>query len=145
MTDALQELYQAIILDHNKRPRRYGRPGAYTHMAEGYNPLCGDKVSVFLSLDKDQIIDIHFETASCAICKASASMMAEKLNDKSLEKAERICQRIEALLLADSKPEAEVSVDGDIAALAGVRNFPARIKCAVLPWQTYAKALSKTG
>ena len=72
-------------------------------------------------------------------------MMAEKLNDKSLEKAERICQRIEALLLADSKPEAEVSVDGDIAALAGVRNFPARIKCAVLPWQTYAKALSKTG
>ena len=144
MSDALQELYQSIILDHNKRPRHYGAPEAYTHSYEGFNPLCGDKVTVFLTLKEGHIESICFESASCAICKASASMMTEALGGKSLQAAKELSDRIHELLSADATELADPATDGELAALAGVRKFPARIKCALLPWETFENVERRT-
>jgi nitrogen fixation NifU-like protein len=141
MSDDLHDLYQDIILDHNKRPRHYGALTDYTHTAEGYNPLCGDKITVFLILNDDQIEAVQFEAACCAICKSSASIMTETLTGKSLAEADAAFKRVGELLSADLNLEADLSVDGEIAALAGVRKFAARIKCATLPWHTYIAAL----
>ena len=139
MSDELHDLYQEIILDHNKRPRHYGALAHATHSAEGYNPLCGDKIEVFLRIDDDRIADIRFECASCAICKASASIMTVALDVKSLVEAESTRSEVERILTTDT--EATLETQGELAALAGVRKFPARIKCATLPWHTYQAAL----
>jgi len=139
VSDPLHELYQDIILDHNKRPRHYGRLEGHSLHAEGYNPLCGDKIQVYVKLNQGTLEAVQFEAAACAICKASASMMTEALNGQGLESAEAIAQRVEALLTTDL--EVDFEVEGSIAALAGVRKFPARIKCATLPWRTYQAAL----
>ena len=141
MSDDLHDLYQDIILDHNKRPRHYGVLPDYTHTASGYNPLCGDKIDVFLIVRDERIEVVQFEAACCAICKASASMMTEALIGKSLEEAENAFKRVGELLSTDRDWDADLSVDGEIAALAGVQKFPARIKCATLPWHTYIAAL----
>ncbi len=141
MSDDLHDLYQDIILDHNKRPRHFGALAGYTHTAEGYNPLCGDKMDIYLILKDDRIEAVQFEAACCAICKSSASMMTETLTGKSLAEAEAAFKRVGELLSTDLNLEADLSVDGEIAALAGVRKFPARIKCATLPWHTYIAAL----
>ena len=141
MSDDLHDLYQDIILDHNKRPRHYGALGGYTHTAEGYNPLCGDKMDIYLIVKDGQIEAVQFEAACCAICKASASMMTETLTGKTLAEAEAAFKRVGELLSVELNLEADLSVDGEIAALAGVRKFPARIKCATLPWHTYVAAL----
>ncbi len=137
----LDELYQAIILEHNKRPRHYGPLEAATHQAEGYNPLCGDRVTVQLSLREGRIDALRFESASCAICRASASLMAEALQGAPAETAASLGSRVDALLGPDG-PE-PVESDGELAALAGVRRFPARVKCARLPWQTLRDALGR--
>lgn len=137
MSDALHNLYQSIILDHNKRPRNYGKPDQYTHFAEGYNPLCGDKVTVFLILEEGWIKKVCFESASCAICKASASIMSVSLNDKSLQEAEKVSVHIRELLATDNDVPVDMTTDGELAAIAGVRKFPVRIKCALLPWETF--------
>ena len=139
MSDELHDLYQEILLDHNKRPRHYGALAHATHSAEGYNPLCGDKIEVFLRIDDDRIADIRFECASCAICKASASIMTVALDGKSLDEAESTRSEFERILTTDT--EATLDTQGELAALAGVRKFPARIKCATLPWHTYQAAL----
>ena len=139
MSDELHDLYQEIILDHNKRPRHYGALAHATHSAEGYNPLCGDKIEVFLRIDDDRIADIRFEYASCAICKASASIMTVALDGKSLDEAESTRSEVERILTTDT--EATLDTQGELAALAGVRKFPARIKCATLPWHTYQAVL----
>lgn len=140
MSDELHDLYQAIILDHNKRPRHYGVLADATHQAEGYNPLCGDKIEVYLIVVEKQIQSIQFECASCAICKASASMMTEALVGQSIESATSVFETV-CDLLSGEKENAELDAEGEIAALAGVRKFPARIKCATLPWHTYQAAL----
>ena len=142
MSDDLHDLYQDIILDHNKRPRHYGALADYTHTAEGYNPICGDKLTIFLVLKEDRIEAVQFEAACCAICKASASMMAEVLTGKTLVEAEVELQRVRDLLSTELNLKADILVDGEIAALAGVRKFAARIKCATLPWHTYVAALN---
>lgn len=134
----LDDLYQSIILDHNKRPRHYGVLAGATHQGDGYNPLCGDKVQVFLSIKDDRIEAIQFESASCAICKASASIMTQLLLGKSLQETAQIEDRVQLLLSEETEP---LETDEDLVALQGVRQFPARIKCAALPWQTYQKAL----
>ncbi|CAA6689828.1 MULTISPECIES: Fe-S cluster assembly sulfur transfer protein SufU [unclassified Lentimonas] len=139
MSDDLHDLYQDIILDHNKRPRHYGVLADYTHTAEGYNPICGDKLTVYLIVKDERIVALQFEAACCAICKSSASMMTEALLGKTLDEAAVMEQRVAELLSTDI--EVDLSVDGEIAALAGVRKFPARIKCATLPWHTYQSAL----
>jgi nitrogen fixation NifU-like protein len=141
MSDDLHDLYQDIILDHNKRPRHYGALADYTHTAEGYNPICGDKLAIFLVLNGDHIEAVQFESACCAICKSSASMMTEVLTGKTLAEAEVAFKRVADLLSTELNLEADLSVDGEIAALAGVRKFAARIKCATLPWHAYFAAL----
>ena len=140
MSEDLKDLYQAIILDHNKRPRHYGALANATHVAKGYNPLCGDRIEVFLQLSGDQIEAIQFECASCAICKASASIMAEALVGQSISFGESIQESVSRILKTDTETVAH-DVQGEVAALSGVRNFPARIKCATLPWHTYQAAL----
>ncbi|MGK0177110.1 MAG: nitrogen fixation NifU-like protein [Lentimonas sp.] len=144
MSDALHDLYQSIILDHNKRPRNYGKPDAYTHSAEGYNQLCGDKIEVFLVLEESQIKKICFESAACAICKASASIMAESLSDQSLQEAEKVSGRVRELLSTAYDASADLATEGELAALAGVRKFPARVKCALLPWETFMNVERRT-
>ena len=140
MSEDLKDLYQGIILDHNKRPRHYGVLANATHVAEGYNPLCGDKIEVFLQLSGDQIEGIQFECASCAICKASASIMAEALVGQSISVGESIQESVSRILKTDTETVI-LDVQGEVAALSGIRNFPARIKCATLPWHTYKAAL----
>ena len=140
MSEDLNDLYQGIILDHNKRPRHYGALANATHVAEGYNPLCGDRIEVFLQLSGDQIEAIQFECASCAICKASASIMAEALAGQSISFGESIQESVSRILKTDTET-VTLDVQGEVAALSGVRNFPARIKCATLPWHTYQAAL----
>lgn len=140
MSEELHELYQEIILDHNKRPRNYGSLAGATHRAEGYNPLCGDRIEVFLVIKDGCIQAIQFEAASCAICKASASMMAHALTEKTLGFAEEVAEEVARILKTDTQ-EISLETCGELAALAGVRKFPARIKCASLPWHTYQAAL----
>lgn len=140
MSDELHDLYQAIILDHNKRPRHYGALVDVTHQAEGYNPLCGDKIEVTLRIVEDRIEAIQFEAASCAICKASASIMMEALVGKKIEEGESIYLAVSRILKTDTETPT-LDTEGELAALAGVRKFPARIKCATLPWHTYQAAL----
>ena len=140
MSEELHTLYQEIILDHNKRPRHYGALATATHNAEGYNPLCGDKVSVFVQIQSDRIVSLRFQCASCAICKASASIMAEALVGQSISVGESIQESVSRILKTDTET-VTLDVQGEVAALSGVRNFPARIKCATLPWHTYQAAL----
>lgn len=140
MSEDLNDLYQGIILDHYKRPRQYGALANATHAAEGYNPICGDRIEVFLQLSGDQIEAIQFECASCAICKASASIMAETLVGQSISFGESIQESVSRILKTDTET-VTYDVQGEVAALSGVRNFPARIKCATLPWHTYQAAL----
>ncbi len=142
----LHELYQSIILDHHKNPRNYGVIAAPTHRAEGYNPLCGDKVELFLCVNNERIESIQFEAACCAICKASASMMTELLEGKTISESAILLQRVDERL-DSSVPEKEVtsiysdSSPCDLDALLGVRAFKSRIRCAELPWRTYESAL----
>jgi len=142
MNDELHDLYQDIILEHNKRPRHYGVLANFTHTAEGYNPLCGDKITVYLKLDSGVISAIQFEAACCAICKASASIMCDLLMGQTLDNGTAVYSRVNELLTAEQAPPVDLAEDGEIAALSGVRKFPARIKCATLPWHTYRSALS---
>jgi nitrogen fixation NifU-like protein len=113
MSDDLHDLYQDIILDHNKRPRHFGALADYTHTAEGYNPLCGDKMDIYLILKDDWIEAVQFEAACCAICKSSASMMTETLTGKTLAEAEAAFKRVGELLSTELNLEADLSVDGE--------------------------------
>lgn len=140
----LDELYQEILLDHYKRPRNFGPLPGSDHEADGHNPLCGDRVHVRLKLDGDRLAEVKFEGSGCAISTASASMMTEAVRGKSVQDAERAFARFRALLTgpAGAVPDEEL---GEMAALAGVRAFPMRVKCATLPWHTLKAAIeSKT-
>jgi nitrogen fixation NifU-like protein len=135
----LADLYQEIILDHNKRPRNYREMPECTCQAEGLNPLCGDEVKVFVRVEDDQLSDVAFQGQGCAISRASASMMTGKTKGRSTEEARALSGRVRDMLVG---PEAEPARElGDLAALSGVRKFPARIKCAMLPWHTLEAAL----
>ncbi len=138
----LKELYRDVILDHNKRPRNFGRiEGCDTH-AEGYNPLCGDRLTVWLRLKDDRIEDIRFEGKGCAISTASASLMTEAVKGKDRATVQSLYGRIHRLLTQqDAVPDASL---GKLAALSGVREFPARVKCASLCWHTLNAALERS-
>src|SRR5690625_3692928 len=137
----LRELYQEVILDHNRQPRNFRRLEEASHQAHGHNPLCGDQVDVYLQIDADRLADIAFEGDSCAISMASASIMTELLQGLSLSDAQALSERFEQLL----KMPTDEAVDDtqDLLVLAGVRAFPARIKSARLPWQTMLAALQE--
>lgn len=137
MTD-LRDLYQETILDHNKHPRNFRRLEGATHQAHGHNPLCGDRVDVYLKVSDGRIVDISFEGDGCAISTASASIMTEMLQGRSLEQAQQLFDRFHDLLIGKAEAGEEL---GKLEVLAGVRAFPTRVKCATLPWHTFKAAL----
>jgi len=137
MSADLTELYQQVILDHNRRPRNRGRLPTANRVAHGDNPSCGDQCSVYLQLDGDRIKDISFDGSGCAISQASASLMTTQLKGKTAAEAEALYGKFHEIVTTGKEPE-EIS---DIAAFAGVHTFPARIKCATLGWHAALNAL----
>ena len=139
MSTDLRDLYQEIILDHSRNPKNAGVLEDPTGEAQGNNPLCGDRVTVYVKLDGGRIEDVRFDARGCAISVASASMMTELLKEKTLEDAEAVFKRFNTQLTAKEAPvHAE---DDELSALMGVRDFPTRVKCATLPWHTLKAAL----
>ena len=145
MTSDLGQLYQEVILDHGKRPRNFLVPPGTNRTAEGYNPLCGDKLTVYLRVEDDIIEDMGFKGAGCAISMASASMMTVDLKGRSVQEAERIFERFCNMVSGPANDMDELEELGDLRACAGVRGFPTRVKCATLAWHTFRAALRITG
>jgi nitrogen fixation NifU-like protein len=137
----LRDLYQQVIVDHNKHPRHRGKPPRFTHEAAGNNPLCGDRIAIFVEVEDGVIRDIGFEGAGCAISTASASLMTSAVIGKSVEEAERLFAAFHEMVVAPEVP-ADPKALGKLAACAGVRGFPARVKCANLAWHTLHAALT---
>jgi nitrogen fixation NifU-like protein len=135
----LNDLYRDVILDHNRKPRNFGGLDPADASVEGFNPMCGDRLTVRLRLDDDKISDIRFEGEGCAISTASASMMTEAVKGRTRAEALRLFDRVHQLLTDDAAPPADEL--GKLAALSGVRAYPARVKCASLCWHTLASAL----
>lgn len=133
----LTDLYQSVILDHNRRPRNYSVLPTANRVGSGNNPLCGDEVTVYVKLDGDKIADISFQGSGCAISQASASLMTVNLKGKTVAEAEAIAGGVMNLIKSGQVDEAELS---DLSALAGVHQFPARIKCATLSWHAALNA-----
>lgn len=134
----LNDLYRDVILDHNRRPRNFGMLEHADASVEGFNPMCGDRLTVRLKMAGDAIADIRFEGEGCAISTASASLMTEAVKGKTRAEALALFDRMHRLLTGETAPAGEV---GKLAALSGVREFPARVKCASLCWHTLASAL----
>jgi nitrogen fixation NifU-like protein len=140
--DDLRDLYQEVILDHNKRPRNFGALEGASHQADGHNPLCGDQLSISLTVEDGEVQDVRFEGSGCAISTASASLMTEAVKGKSLEEAQRLFDGFHDLLTGDPSQAAKASADlGKLAVFEGVREFPVRVKCATLSWHTLKSAL----
>ena len=138
MSTELQDLYQEVILDHNRRPRNF-RAIEQAQSAEGFNPLCGDRVTVYLKVDDGVITDVSFQGAGCAISKASASLMTESIKGKTVDDAKALFERFQQMITAPA--EAPVDNLGKLTVLAGVRQFPVRVKCASLAWHTLKSAV----
>ena len=140
----LRELYQDIILDHGRHPRNFHALPHPTHLARGHNPLCGDRVTVYLALDGDRIADVSFEGRGCAISTASSSLMTEVLKGKTIDEAKRLFAEFHARVTggaAEGVPE-ELEEDAErLEPLTGVKAYPARVKCATLPWHAFEAAL----
>lgn len=135
----LQDLYQDIILEHSKRPRNYRTLGCANRTAEGFNPLCGDRFTIYLDVEGDRIREISFQGSGCAISKASASMMTQALKGKTTEEAKELFNKFHTVVTG--KDGVELSELGKLAAFAGVSEFPVRVKCATLAWHTLHAAL----
>lgn len=136
----IEELYQAIILDHNVRPRHFGLVDAPTHASEGRNPLCGDELLVQLIVEDERIKKVGFTGQGCAISKASCSIMTETVSEKTVGEALEICQSIISILKGAGE-EDSLPQDSELVALLGVKKFPARLKCATLAWHALEGAL----
>jgi nitrogen fixation NifU-like protein len=134
----LTDLYEQLILDHNKSPRNRRRLEPADRAARGYNPLCGDRVTVYLTISDDTVTDIAFEGGGCAISTAAASMMTQAIKGKSVSEARALFKKFHELLTGDA---AEGGALGKLQAFAGVRRYPARVKCATLAWHTFKAAL----
>lgn len=141
MDQELKELYQQVILDHNKSPRNYRKIENPSRFAEGYNPLCGDRIDIYLNLENDLISDISFQGSGCAISKASASLMTSMLKGKTKQEAEDLFNRFHDLVTDKLGANPDIEDLGRLAVFAGVREFPARVKCASLAWHTMMNAL----
>ena len=134
----LRDLYQEVILDHNKRPHNYRVIDPSSHKADGYNPLCGDKVTVYLDIEDGIIKDLAFQGSGCAISSASASLMTDALKGKSVAEVEALFQEFHDVVTGASQPSPTL---GKLAVLAGVRDYPSRVKCATLVWHALKAAL----
>ena len=141
----LRELYQEVILDHNKRPRNFHKLEGANQTAEGYNPLCGDQITVSLRLEDDVIKDISFQGSGCAISKASASLMTTSVKGKTQAEAEVLFDRVHTMLTGERDTTVDPHELGKLAVLSGVCEFPARVKCASLAWHTLRAALKGAG
>ncbi len=139
----LSELYQQVILDHNKKPRNFRKLDDANYTAEGYNPLCGDQLTIYLNLEDDLVKEVGFEGSGCAISKASASMMTQAVKGKSKEQAENLFKEFHLMVTGELDEEAQENSLGNLKIFAGVREFPVRVKCATLPWHTMHAALNK--
>ncbi|GDX12466.1 iron-sulfur cluster assembly scaffold protein [Acidobacteriota bacterium] len=135
-----RELYQQVILEHNKKPRNFGKINGCTHQAEGHNPLCGDQLQLTLIVHEDIIEDIQFEGRGCAIDVSSASLMTTAVKGKTVQDALKLIQGFRALLRGEWNPATHGDL-GKLVVFQGVKNFPVRVKCAVLPWATLQSAL----
>jgi len=138
----LSELYQQVILDHNKKPRNFRKLAAANHTAEGYNPLCGDQLTVYLQLENDAVKDISFEGSGCAISKAAASMMTQAVKGRTKQEAERLFTEFHKMVTGDLGDQSTPNGLGNLEMFAGVREFPVRVKCATLAWHTMQAALN---
>jgi nitrogen fixation NifU-like protein len=135
----VHDLYQEIILDHSKHPRNRHAMAEANREAEGYNPLCGDKLKLFLKMDGDKVVDASFEGSGCAISTASASLMTESLKGKTREEALAMLDKFHELLTTDTPVSQDL---GKLVVFCGVRDYPARVKCATLAWHTLKSALA---
>jgi nitrogen fixation protein NifU and related proteins len=141
MDSELRELYQQVILDHNKSPRNFKILANANHHAEGYNPLCGDKINLYLDVEGDVVKDVGFQGSGCAISKASASLMSSIVKGKTKKEAEEIFTKFHDLVTGKLTDDSAIEELGKLAVFAGVRDFPARVKCASLAWHTLISAL----
>jgi nitrogen fixation NifU-like protein len=140
----LRELYQDVILEHSKTPRNYRELPAANHKAEGFNPLCGDRFTVYVTLDGDAIRDVSFQGSGCAISKASASMMTQSVKGKTTAEAEKIFGRFHEMVTGRAPTDQDESELGKLTVFSGVSEFPVRVKCATLAWHTLHAALEGT-
>lgn len=138
MTPELRALYQEVIIDHGRHPRNFGAMPDATHVLEGFNPLCGDKLKLFLSVNNNKIEKAMFEGAGCAISMASASLMSQQLSGKTLEEAKQLFQWFHAMVVDKQQPDEQL---GKLAILEGVKEYPARVKCATLAWHTLSNII----
>ena len=143
MMSDLSDLYQEVILDHNKRPRNFRQLDDASHRAEGYNPLCGDRLNLFVRIDGERIADLGFQGSGCAISKASASLMTDSLKGKTVTEARALFERFHRMVT--TPPDKPVEDLGKLSVFSGVREFPVRVKCASLAWHTLKAALDGGG
>jgi nitrogen fixation NifU-like protein len=141
----LRELYQELIIDHSKRPRNFRVLEAANHTSEGYNPLCGDKVTVFLELEEDRVKNVSFQGSGCAISTASASVMTESVKGKTLAEVETLFEVFHHLVTGKPPDGGKAPELGKLVVFSGVSEFPVRVKCATLAWHTLHAALQDTG
>ena len=141
----LRELYQSVILDHNRKPRNFREPENANRCARGDNPLCGDKLTVFLTIEADVVTDAAFTGSGCAISTASASLMTEAIKGRPRDEVERLFEGFHTLVTSNPMSPADASQLGKLAVFSGVREFPIRVKCATLAWHTMNAALSENG
>jgi nitrogen fixation NifU-like protein len=141
----LSELYQQVILDHNRQPRNFKKLEEANRRSEGYNPLCGDRIVVYLQIEDDVVQKISFEGTGCAISKASASMMTEVVKGKNKNEAVDLFDKFRAMITTPVDAPVDSDGLGKLAALSGVREFPVRVKCASLAWHTLNAALQDSG
>jgi nitrogen fixation NifU-like protein len=141
----LRELYQSVILDHSRRPRNFREPEGANRTADGFNPLCGDKITLYLELEDDVVKDVGFSGSGCAISMASTSLMTQSIKGKSVAHARQLFDSFHELVVGDSGEGADSEKLGKLVALGGVREFPVRVKCATLAWHTLRSALEGTG
>ena len=141
----LTDLYQEMVLDHNNRPRNFQKLEDASNTADGYNPLCGDQISVYLKVEDDIITDVGFQGIGCAISKSSASMMTQSVKGKTVTEADELFKEFHAMVTREPGSEYNSSVLGELEVLSGVCAFPNRIKCASLAWHTLAASLNGKG
>ncbi|MEK7870298.1 MAG: Fe-S cluster assembly sulfur transfer protein SufU [Nitrospirota bacterium] len=141
MTLDMRELYQETILDHNRKPRNFRKLEGACRTTEGFNPLCGDKVKIYLRIENDLVSDVSFEGSGCAISIAAASMMTESVKGRTLPAVQRLFEMFHTLLTAETAIGLESNELGKLMVFAGVREFPVRVKCATLPWHTLRAAI----
>jgi len=141
MDESLRELYQEVIIDHGRHPRNFTKLKDYNCCLEGYNPLCGDRIELFLLVKNNKVINASFQGVGCAISIASASLMIERIKGKSVEESRQLFQEFHDLITQQSPPITTVDNLGKLCALGGVSEFPSRVKCATLAWHILNTAL----